>query len=118
MKTSDRYLKIVEWSEEDQCYVGTCPGLMSGGVHGNDEASVYRELCQTVEEWIGIYEKDGDPLPAATAGKDYSGKFVLRVGKNLHKALVVDALRRGESLNTYCVQLLCEERARYGEKHE
>lgn len=26
MKKSDRYLKIVEWSEEDQCYVGTCPG--------------------------------------------------------------------------------------------
>ena len=30
MKKSDRYLKIVEWSEEDQCYVGTCPGLMLG----------------------------------------------------------------------------------------
>ncbi len=25
MKVSDQYLKIVEWSEEDQCYVGTCP---------------------------------------------------------------------------------------------
>jgi len=22
MKDSDRYAKIVEWSEEDQCYVG------------------------------------------------------------------------------------------------
>ncbi len=27
MRPSDRYLKIVEWSDEDQCYVGTCPGL-------------------------------------------------------------------------------------------
>jgi len=34
MKNSDRYLKIVEWSEEDQCYVGTCPGLFYGGCHG------------------------------------------------------------------------------------
>ena len=31
MKISDRYLKIVEWSEEDQCYVSTCPGLFYGG---------------------------------------------------------------------------------------
>ena len=42
MKTSDHYLKIVEWSEEDQCYVGSCPGLMLGGVHGDNEANVYK----------------------------------------------------------------------------
>ena len=26
MKDRDRYLKIVEWSEEDNCYVGSVPG--------------------------------------------------------------------------------------------
>lgn len=114
MKTSDQYIKIVEWSEEDQCYVGSCPGLMLGGVHGKDETKVYKELCQAVEEWIEIYEKDKEPLPAATAGKDYSGKFVVRVGKDLHKSLSIDALRQGESLNSYCVNLLREESAHYG----
>ncbi len=114
MKASDQYLKIVEWSEEDQCYVGTCPGLMLGGVHGDNETKVYKELCQAVEEWIEIYQEDGEPLPAATAGKEYSGKFVLRVGKDLHKALAVEALRYGESLNSYCMHLLREERAPYG----
>ena len=114
MKASDQYLKIVEWSEEDQCYVGTCPGLMLGGVHGDNETKVYKELCQTVEEWIEIYQEDGEPLPAATAGKEYSGKFVVRVGKDLHKALAVEALRHGESLNSYCMHLLREERAPYG----
>ena len=44
MKESARYVKIVEWSDEDGCYVGTCPGLMHGGVHGRDEAKVYGEL--------------------------------------------------------------------------
>ncbi len=34
-------MKLVEWSEEDQCHVGSCPGLMPGGVHGDDEAVVY-----------------------------------------------------------------------------
>jgi len=106
MKKRDRYLKMVEWSEEDQCYVGTCPGLMLGGVHGQDETKVYRELCQAVDEWIEIYERDGTPLPEATAGKQYSGKFVLRVGKDLHKALAIGALRHGESLNEHCVRLL------------
>ena len=117
MKRSDQYLKIVEWSEEDQCYVGTCPGLMMGGVHGNDEAKVYKELCAAVEEWIELYQKDGDVLPPATAGKEYSGKFVVRVGKELHQELALAALRRGESLNSLCVQMLREERAAYTTKN-
>lgn len=107
MKTkSDRYLKIVEWSEEDQCYVGTCPGLMIGGVHGSDETKVYKELCQVVEEWIEIHEQDGEPLPPETAGREYSGKFVLRVGKDLHKQIAINAIRAGKSLNSYCVDLI------------
>ena len=109
MKVSKQYLKIVEWSEEDQCYVGTCPGLMLGGIHGEDEAKVYKELCQAVEEWIEIYQEDKEPLPESTAGKEYSGKFVVRVGRDLHKALAIDALRHGESLNSYCVNKLREE---------
>ncbi len=36
MKDSARYAKIVEWSDEDQCYVGTAPGLISGGCHGSE----------------------------------------------------------------------------------
>ena len=114
MKPGDNYFKIVEWSEEDQCYIGCCPGLMLGGIHGDDEADVYRELCQAVDEWIRIYKEDGDPLPPPTAGKEYSGKFVIRVGKDLHRILVVKALRNGESLNSYCVSVLREHRAHYG----
>jgi predicted RNase H-like HicB family nuclease len=59
MKSRGQYLKIVEWSKEDGCYVGTCPGLMLGGVHGGDEAKVYAELCELVKEWIAIHEQDG-----------------------------------------------------------
>jgi hypothetical protein len=114
MKPSDRYLKIVEWSEEDGCYVGTCPGLMLGGVHGDDEARVYADLCRVVEEWIVIHKRDGLSLPPATAGKDYSGKFVVRVGKDLHRELATYALHEGVSLNTYCARVLREGRVSYG----
>ena len=70
MKTSDQYLKIVEWSEDDQCYVGTCPGLMLGGVHGGNETKVYRELCQAVDEWISLYQEDGDLIPSLRSFKE------------------------------------------------
>ncbi len=72
MKDSDRYVKIIEWSEEDQCYVGSCPGLFYGGCHGNDEKEVFEELCRIVDEMIELYMKEGKPLPPPTSGKDYA----------------------------------------------
>jgi hypothetical protein len=54
MKTEDRYLKFVRWSEDDKAYVGYCPDLFPwGGVcHGEDEEETYRELCNLVAEEI------------------------------------------------------------------
>jgi predicted HicB family RNase H-like nuclease len=105
-KKSDAYLKVVEWSEEDQCYIGTCPGLMFGGVHGDAEKEVYERLCQVVDEWISQAESDGIVLPEATANKKYSGRFVLRVSEDIHKALWIRAAQGGESLNSYCKKVL------------
>ena len=75
MKDSARYAKIVEWSEEDQCYVGSSPGLVYGGCHGPDERAVFEELCRIVEEAVELYRKEGKPLPPATSGRDYANKM-------------------------------------------
>jgi predicted RNase H-like HicB family nuclease len=76
MKESSRYVKIVEWSEEDQCYVGSCPGLFYGGCHGDDEQAVFAELCSMVEETIELYRTEGRPLPPPTSGKDYANRML------------------------------------------
>lgn len=75
MKDSARYAKIVRWSEEDGCYVGTSPGLVLGGVHGHDERKVFDELCQVVEEAVAIYLAEGKPLPPGTTPKDIARVF-------------------------------------------
>jgi predicted HicB family RNase H-like nuclease len=108
-KHNRNYVKLVEWSEEDQCFIGRVPGLALGGVHGRDERKVYEELCAVVDEWIAIHGEDNVPLPAATAGKSYSGKFNLRVGEELHEKLTLESLKVGESLNSYVVRVLQSE---------
>ena len=75
MKTSARYAKIVEGSDEDNCYVASAPGLILGGCHGDDEQAVFEELCQIVEETIAICEKDGRPLPPPTSGLDFANRM-------------------------------------------
>lgn len=68
MKDSARYAKVVEWSMEDACFVGTCPGLLDGGCHGDDERQVFDQLCLIVDEVIELYRQDGKPLPPGTSG--------------------------------------------------
>ena len=70
------YVKIVEWSEEDQCFVGSCPGLFYGGCHGQDERQVFSELCDIVEEMVALYQQDEKPLPPVTSGRDYATKML------------------------------------------
>lgn len=78
MKASARYAKIIEWSEEDQCYVGSAPGLIYGGCHGDDEIAVFGELrsCERiVDEAIDLLVREGRPLPPATAGRDFANRM-------------------------------------------
>ena len=70
MNESKRYIKIMEWSEEDQCYIGTAPSLMYGGCHGQDEKAVFSELGEIVDEVVELYLHDEKPLPPPTTGYD------------------------------------------------
>ena len=100
-RLSDQYLKLVEWSEEDNCYIGTSPGLFTGGVHGDDQSKVFLELCDVVEEIVLLYESEGKQLPAPTANKSYSGKISLRIPPELHKTVAIKATQTGESVNKF-----------------
>ena len=70
MTEASRYLKIVEWSDEDGCFIGSCPELAYGGCHGDDERRVFDQLCEIVEETVEIYKEDGRPLPTPISGRD------------------------------------------------
>jgi predicted RNase H-like HicB family nuclease len=75
MNEEYHYVKIVEWSNEDQCFIGSCPDLFYGGCHGSDEKQVFAELCKLVLETIDLYQQNGKFLPPATSGKDYTDKM-------------------------------------------
>jgi hypothetical protein len=43
MKDSAKYVKIVEWSDKGLCFIGSCPGLLYGGCHGDN----------SIAQWLG-----------------------------------------------------------------
>ena len=71
MTEGAKYVKLVEWSEQDGCFIGSCPELFYGGCHGDEPQAVFEELCQIVEETVELYKQDGKSLPAPLSGKEF-----------------------------------------------
>lgn len=62
MRDLDLYHKWVEWSDEDQVYIGKCPDLITG-IHGDDPVVLYGELCEVVQDVIDHFKAVGAPFP-------------------------------------------------------
>ena len=61
-RASAQYIKMVEWSDEDQSYIGYCPGVIGPCCHGDDEVEVFSSLCAIVDEWLETFRKDNRPF--------------------------------------------------------
>ncbi len=78
--------------------VAELPGCMT-------EADDFAELGEMIQDamisWIETALEDGQPIPEPRPVEGYSGKFVIRVPKSLHRELAETAERDGVSLNTF-----------------
>ena len=77
MKPEDSYHRFVQWSDEDQCYIGYCPDLYFGGVcHADVELEAYSELCTIIREEVAHRLAQGHPLPTPAVKATRSLEFV------------------------------------------
>ena len=74
------------------------PGCMSQGETPEEAMEMIRDAMRS---WIEVSLEDGDPIPEPRSLEDYSGKFVVRVPRSLHRDLAEMAGREGVSLNQY-----------------
>lgn len=69
------------------------------------QADSFEELEEMVQDamraWIESALEDGASVPEPRQAEDYSGKFVVRVPRSLHRQLAMTAERDGVSLNAY-----------------
>lgn len=109
MNNPDRYPAEVFWSDEDEGFIAIAPDLPGCSAFGEDQASALVELKHAITAWQEAAASAGNPIPAPSqpaADVEYSGKFVLRVAKTMHRSLASSAQREGVSLNQYVVTLL------------
>jgi antitoxin HicB len=108
IRTIDEYLALpytieVSWDQSDDhpgwfARVVELPGCMT-------QADTFEELEAMIKDamraWIEAALEDGQAIPEPRPVESYSGKFVVRVPKSLHRELVETAERDGVSLNTF-----------------
>jgi antitoxin HicB len=109
-KTLEDYLNAsypyIVYPAEEGGYVGEIeelPGCMT-------QAETLEELSERIENarraWIQLAYENGMEIPSPRLEQEYSGKFVIRLPKYLHRQLAEKAEREGVSLNQFVVALL------------
>jgi predicted RNase H-like HicB family nuclease len=85
------------------------PGCIADGETPQDALS---SLNITRELWIESRLATGLEVPEPQEEPQYSGKFVLRVAKRMHRELAQEAEAEGVSLNTHISNILASRNAR------
>jgi antitoxin HicB len=87
------------------------PGCMT---EGETAEAAIENLDEAMAAWVEVKLEDHDAIPAPLSTDQYSGKFLTRVPKTLHRELARRADLEGVSLNQFvlvalsrCVGVAC-----------
>jgi antitoxin HicB len=102
-------VRLTRRSEDgDTFYVAEIPDLPGCMSDGKTEQEALNMVEEAKRLWLEAALKDGLDIPEPRDYLDFSGKFVLRLPRALHRNLALQANELGVSLNQYVVHLLSE----------
>ncbi len=96
---ADHYTYRVTWSAEDEEFVGLCIEFPSLSWLAPTQEEAFTGIRQLVAECVADMEANGETPPEPLADRAYSGRFVVRVPPETHRALAMKAAEEGVSLN-------------------
>ena len=100
-RKNDLYTYRVTWSEEDKEFVGLCAEFPSLSWLADTQEDALHGINNVVSEVIADMESNGEALPQPLSTKHYSGKFIVRIPAEIHRALAVQAAEAQVSFNRY-----------------
>jgi predicted HicB family RNase H-like nuclease len=94
-----KYTYRIDWSEEDDCFLGRCLEFPSLIAHGDTRELTLKEIQLVVLESVKWMIGDREELPIPLSIRTYSGKLSLRIPPETHKRLAIEAAEEKISLN-------------------
>jgi predicted HicB family RNase H-like nuclease len=102
------YTYRVEWSPEDDEYVGVCieiPYLTRRAASAHDALTA---ITEAAEQSVEDMQACGEVAPAPLNERNYSGSFMVRTSPALHARLALEAAEQRVSMNQWIVQRLSD----------
>jgi len=100
--TYQGYAARIEYSEEDQAFVGHIAGIRDVvGFHGESVQELRAAFIEAVDDYL----ETGAAL-GRSPQKPFSGKIMLRVDPAIHARAAAAAEAQGKSLNAWAQELL------------
>ena len=96
---TDRYTYRVTWSAEDNEYVGLCAEFPSLSWLAPVPEEAFAGIRRLVIDSLADMRLTNEPAPKPLADRTYSGRFMVRVPPETHRALAIRAAEEGVSLN-------------------
>ena len=96
---NDHYTYRVTWSEDDNEYVGLCVEFQSLSWLSKTPEAALKGIRKVVAGVVDDMLQADEAVPQPIAGKNYSGKFMVRIPPEVHRKLAMQAIESGISLN-------------------
>lgn len=99
MSSDQKYSYRVSWWEEDEAFVGTVAELPSLSVVEDDFDDAFHGIRRLAADIVQDMVSQGEVVPEPLSTRTYSGKFQVRVSRELHRRLAIEAAERHVSMN-------------------
>ncbi|MDE2719134.1 toxin-antitoxin system HicB family antitoxin [Candidatus Palauibacter polyketidifaciens] len=96
---SDHYTYRITWSVEDSEHVGLCVEFPSLSWLASTPEEALSGIQRVVRDSLEDVRRSGETPPEPLAHRAYSGKFMVRVPPEVHRALAMQAAEQGVSMN-------------------
>jgi predicted HicB family RNase H-like nuclease len=96
---NDRFTYRVTWSEDDQESVGLCVEFPSLSWLAKTPEAALQGIRKIVNDAVTDMRDNGETPPSPLSGKNFSGKFIVRLPPEVHRDLAIKAAEEGISLN-------------------
>ena len=106
-KQVDKYTYRIEWSAESSCHIARCLEFPSLTADGSTPEKAILEIKKVIVAAIKWMKEDGEAVPEPLGAKSYSGKYALRMPKDIHREASLKAAEQGISLNQYLLSKIC-----------
>ncbi|OQY55626.1 MAG: toxin-antitoxin system HicB family antitoxin [Candidatus Parabeggiatoa sp. nov. 2] len=103
-----KYTYYVTWSEEDGEYIGLCTEFPSLSWLDETPETTFSGIRQVVAEAIADMQKNHESIPEPIAIGPYSGQFIVHVPPEIHRNLVIQAVKSGVSFNRLAMAKLSQ----------